>query len=254
MKCPSSAPLHIIHAHSVNSVLDAAATVDHYIDYAKDNDLNFVSLTEHGYAIGWHELVTKCKKAGVKSCCACEIYLMPRDDTVCVEGQKAIRFYHLTLLAKNEIGFKNLRTLCSRAWGPGRVVKSFGNSKPRVTFEDLALYSEGIICGSGCIEGPVAKHIIRGEKEEAYKNAAFLKEVFKDDLFVEIMPTVVDKNFAEETIEVENEQGVKYVFGLTDTVDTPDGRMTIKEAMEKNIKEIYDPMPKRAGNPETTDE
>lgn len=252
MTCPSSAPLHVIHAHSVNSVLDGAGSVDEYIAHVKDNGLNFLSLTEHGYNIGWYELVTKCEKANVKPCCACEIYLMPREDTVFIG--KPFKLYHLTLLAQNEIGFANLRRISNLSWGPGRVTTAYGHSKPRATFEDLEIYNEGIICGAGCIEGPVAKHVIRNEPDEAKKNMALLKAIFKDRLFIEVMPNVVNQDFEEEVIEVENICGKKYILGVSDTVMTSKGRVTIVEAMKQNITEISDPLPLRSKSEEFSDE
>ena len=252
MICPTQAPLHVIHAHSVWSVLDAAATVDEYINHVKENDLGFLSLTEHGYCIGWHDLVTKCHKHNIKPCCGCEVYLMPRSD-IDFDGQKPFKYYHLTLLAKNEIGHKNIRDLSSRAWGPDRITKAFGQPKPRTTFEDLSLYSEGVICGSGCIEGPISKHILRNEPREALKNAEILKDIYGDNLFMEVMPSSVDHDFCAELIEVEDEEGNKYSLLPDDTVETDQGRMTVSDAMGKNILDIRNPIPMRVGNHRMTE-
>lgn len=252
MRCPTSAPLHVLHAHSTMSVLDGASSIAEYVDYVKKQGLGALGLTEHGLVIGWHEQVTQCHEAGVKPICGCEIYLMPRNSYE-FKG-KPFKYYHLTLLAQNEVGFANLRDMASRSWGQDRIVKSFGNPKPRVTWEDLEMYSEGIICGSGCIEGPIAKSIIRGEVEEAHRNAAALKSIFGDRLFMEVMPHQVNRNYVEEAIEVEGENGRVYTFAATDTVDTPQGRMTILEAKQKGIREISDAIPERAINGPLSDD
>lgn len=252
MRPPTNKPIHILHAHSKWSVLDGAATVDEYVEYAKANGLGACANTEHGMVLGLHDLVTKCHKAGIKPICGNEIYLMPRPDYQ-FKG-KEYKYNHLTLWAQNEVGYKNLMAISSRSWGADRVTMAFGNPKPRVNWEDLDLYREGIICGSGCIEGPIAKPILRGEHQEAYKNAAILKDIFGDRLFFEVMPHLVDRNYHEEAVEVTNEAGRTFTFALSDTVDTPEGRMTVVDAMKKGVLEISDPVPARAGQGVFSDE
>ena len=88
--------------------------------------------------------------------------------------------------------------------------------------------------------------MLRGEVDEAIKNAAILNEVFGDRLYFEVMPHGVNRNYArKEVIKVSDNRGNEFSFLPTDTVETPSGRMSIVEAMNLKVDEIWDPIPNR---------
>lgn len=245
--CPTKSPIHILHAHTVYSTLDGASTIDEYIAYAKQNGLGACGICDHGYALGLHELVTKCGREGVKPITGIEFYLAPRKDYVFKE--KEYDYGHISLWAQNMQGYKSLINLASTSWLAGRVITRWGRPKPRITWEDIAAFSEGLICGSGCIEGPIAKPMLRGEVDEAVKNASILKEIFGDRLYFEVMPHAVCKDFhKDKLVSVKGEDGETYVFLESDTVETELGSITAKEACEKRVSEIWDPSPERFQN------
>lgn len=143
-------------------------------------------------------------------------------------------------------GYKNILALASKSWAPERVVKRYGKPKPRITWDDIATFNEGLLCGSGCIEGPIAKPLLRGETDEAVLNASVLNEIFGDRLYFEVMPHAVDRNYCkDQVITVRDMRGTTYSFLPTDTVETPEGRITIAEAMQRQVSEIWDPIPNR---------
>jgi DNA polymerase III alpha subunit len=243
--CPTDSPIHILHAHTVYSVLDGASTIDEYIAYAKDNGLGACGICDHGYALGLHELITKCNKEGIKPIAGIEFYLKPREDYV-FSGGKEYDYGHISLWAQNAEGYKSLVNLATISWMPGRVVTKFGKPKPRITWEDLATNSAGIICGSGCIEGPIAKPMLRGEVDEAVKNAGLLKDIFGDRLYFEVMPHAVNRDFHKDKIvSVKGEDGKTYIFLETDMLQTELGTMTAKEACEAKVSEIFSCNPER---------
>src|ERR1035437_10589193 len=100
--CPTSSPIHILHAHTVYSVLDGASTVDEYVKYSKDHGLGYCGICDHGYSLGLHDLITKCNKGNIIPLAGIEFYWKPRPDAVFIE--KPYDYGHLTLWAQNEIG------------------------------------------------------------------------------------------------------------------------------------------------------
>lgn len=244
MRPPTATPLQILHSHSTFSVLDGASTVEAYVLHAKEHGLTHCGLTDHGYALGLHDLAKQCAKHDITPINGVEFYTMPRAGYNFIG--KPYDYGHITLWAANAVGYKNLITLASRSWMPDRVIHKWGKPKPRITFEDMAAFSDGIICGSGCIEGPIAKPLLRGEMDEAILNANLLKDIYGDRLYFEVMPHAVDRNYsAEAVIKVKGMNGVEYAFAATDMVETPNGQMTAEEAMKARVTEIWSPSPVR---------
>ena len=119
-------------------------------------------MTDHGNLYGAVDFYLKCTAAGVKPIFGCEIYLAPfsMDEKKEVPGRK--RSTHLTLLAENETGWRNLVKLVAKGHLDGLYY-----GKPRVDRDVLRKYSEGIICLTGCISGPVNEWILQGSEEKA---------------------------------------------------------------------------------------
>jgi DNA-directed DNA polymerase III PolC len=198
-KSPTSKKLIPLHCHTVYSVLDGASDIDEYIGWCKRHELPGLAVTDHGWLIGAMDLIKKSKKADITPLPGCEFYLAPDQDYVF--GGKPYHYYHVTAWAINEIGYRNLLKLGSLSFKEGllyndgrkkseRVVSYFGGRqrKPRLTFDELLTYNEGIILGSGCLIGSLNKAFLSGENRGAERNLNRLLEVYRGRLFVEIMP------------------------------------------------------------------
>jgi DNA polymerase-3 subunit alpha len=174
-------------------MLDGAARVDDVVAAAAADGQPAIGITDHGNMYGILPFFKACKDHGVKPILGSELYMAHDsrfekpsrrgrvDDTGGdAEGGKKL-YYHLTALAENEVGYKNLIQLSSRAYMEGYYYK------PRVDWEILEEHSEGIIATTGCLGGHVLQHLMRGDEEAALKAAGRLQDIFgRDNLFVEI--------------------------------------------------------------------
>ncbi len=141
-----------------------------------------VAMTDHGNLYGAIEFFQSCKKAGVKPIFGCEIYLAPltMEDKKELVGRK--RATHMTLLAENDEGWKNLSKLVSKGHLEGLY-----HGKPRVDRSVLREFSKGIICLTGCISGPVNEWLRAGDEEKARETLAELVDIYgKENVYVEI--------------------------------------------------------------------
>jgi DNA polymerase-3 subunit alpha len=150
-----------LHNHSHYSLLDGLTKLDEMVNYAKEQGSPAVALTDHGSMYGAIEFYQKAKKAGIKPIIGVETYLAPGsrfDKNTREDG----RGYHLLLLAKNQTGYKNLIKLVSAAHLEGFYYK------PRVDWELLEKYHEGVIACTACLGGEIAR-LITGDKTEQAK-------------------------------------------------------------------------------------
>ena len=176
-------PLHI---HTEYSLLDGMIRVGDLVKYAAENELPGIAITDHGVmysAIEFYELAEKYK---INPLIGCEFYVHTGDLKERDPNNNPL--YHLILIAKNDKGYKNLIKLVSTAWCEGMYYK------PRINFNLLKEYSEGLICASACLGGEILQHFLKGEKEEAYSVAKKYKELFGDDYYIELQ----DHNLEEQ--------------------------------------------------------
>jgi DNA polymerase III alpha subunit len=243
MNAPTDQLILPLHVHSYNSLLDGASSPEEHVEFAKEKGMPAVAITDHGSLGAWFAQACSCKKHDILGIFGIEIYLIPRDGYEFNTNQKALNYFHLTLWALNLTGYRSLSALASKSWSQTH------KNRPLVKWEDLALHSEGVCCGSGCLLGPVAYPIIRGEKEEGVRALCRLREIFGPDrLFLEIMPHAVDRNYTgrdRELISVMGEDGVCYRFDPDDILETDCGPMTAKQAMTARVQEIYGAAPSR---------
>lgn len=200
-----------LHNHSHYSLLDAAATPERLIKAAKADGQTALALTDHGVMFGCFEFYKKAKSAGVKPIIGCEVYVAvnsrhDRDKVTDASGKKR-NYYHLVLLAKNETGYRNLLKLTSLSHTEGYYYK------PRIDFELLKQYHEGLIATSACLSGPINAPMLAGDTETAYANARFLKDVFGDDFYIELQDHGLpqDKHVLEFAPKLAKELGIKLV-------------------------------------------
>ena len=170
-----------LHTHSHYSLLDGLSKVEEMVALAKEYGMNAIGLTDHGNMYGAIDFYKTCKKAGIKPIIGVEAYLTPGSRHDKRPGIDTERF-HLTLLAKNEEGYKNLIRLVTISNLEGFYYK------PRIDKEVLRQYSKGLICLSGCFGGEFSRAIRRGDPEEAEKIAREHQEIFgAENYFLEIM-------------------------------------------------------------------
>jgi DNA polymerase-3 subunit alpha len=169
-----------LHTHSHYSLLDGFSKIDDLIKRASELGFPALALTDHGTLSGAIEFYKKAKKAGIKPIIGCEVYLAPRtrfDKTARIDSKS----YHLTLLAKDEKGYKNLIKLVTKGWLEGFYYK------PRIDKEILREYSEGLICLSGCPASEISKALLSQNYDLAKKLAFEYLDIFgQGNFYIEI--------------------------------------------------------------------
>lgn len=147
-----------LHVHSHYSLLDGLPKIDELVKKAKEYNMPAVALTDHGTMYGIIEFYQKCRKAGVKPIIGMEAYLSPKSRFDKTRDEE--KPYHLVLLAKNLQGYKNLLKLTSLAHLEGFYYK------PRIDWELVEKYHDGLIALTACLQGEVPKSIISGKSDE----------------------------------------------------------------------------------------
>lgn len=174
-----------LHCHSHYSLLDGASPIDGLIERAKNQGMNALALTDHGNLYGALDFYQTAKAAGINPILGYEAYIAPGSRFQKEVSKNDEASYHLTLLAQNQTGFKNLIKLASSAFLEGFY------RKPRIDKELLAAHSEGLICLSGCVSGEFSRSLLRSqnaepELQETAEIAAWFQKIFGDRYFVEI--------------------------------------------------------------------
>ena len=169
-----------LHTHSHYSLLDGLSKIPDMIKQCKKNGMNALAITDHGNMYGAIELYKEAHKAGIKPIIGVEAYIAERGRTDKEPGVDNKR-YHLTLLAKNKQGYKNLMHLVTLANLEGYYYK------PRMDKEILRLYSEGIICLSGCMGSQLSRSVLADNLEKADEIIKEHQEIFgKENYFLEV--------------------------------------------------------------------
>ncbi|MBI3792132.1 MAG: DNA polymerase III subunit alpha, partial [Gemmatimonadetes bacterium] len=170
-----------LHCHSEYSLLDGANRIDSLISRAKEFEQPAVAITDHGNLHAAWEFQEKAKKAGIKPIIGMEAYVAPGDRKLKARPAPGAKpYYHLVLLARDLVGYRNLVKLSSLAYTEGFYVR------PRVDRELLEKFSEGIIVSSACLAGEVASHLMGDRYAEAREAASWYAEVFKDRYYLEV--------------------------------------------------------------------
>ncbi len=211
-----------LHVHTQYSLLDGLNRTEKLFEKVKNSGMEAVAITDHGVLYGAPEFWKMSKDFDVKPIIGCEMYLAPTDMTLRsdVDG---IRYYHLLLIAKNDIGYKNLIKLVTKSHIDGMYYK------PRIDLDLLKKHSEGLICTSACLAGPLSRYIVRGEYDKAEWWLKELHGTFKDDFYLEIQRNGIR---CEDEID-------KALIAKLPISEQEDQLETLKQQVKVN-KKLYD--------------
>ncbi|HNX10903.1 MAG TPA: DNA polymerase III subunit alpha [bacterium] len=170
-----------LHNHTHYSLLDGLTKIDDVIAKAKEQGSPAVAITDHGSMYGVVEFYEKCTKAGIKPILGVETYLAP-NSRLDKNTREDARNFHLLLLAENNQGYQNLIKLVSLAHLEGYYYK------PRIDWEILTKYHEGIIACSACLAGEIPRLVAGQKMDKARERVKEYQDLFgKDNFFLEIM-------------------------------------------------------------------
>lgn len=170
-----------LHVHTEYSLLDGSNKIKEYVKRVKELGMDAAAITDHGVMYGCIDFYKEANANGIKPILGCEVYVAPnsRFDKEITGGED--RYYHLVLLAENNTGYSNLMKIVSKGFTEGYYYR------PRVDFEVLNKYHEGIIALSACLAGEVQRYISKGLMEEAKKAACKYRDCFgADNYFLEL--------------------------------------------------------------------
>lgn len=160
-----------LHNHTHYSLLDGLTKIDELVKRAKDQGSPAVAITDHGNMYGVIEFYQTCKKEGIKPIIGSEVYLA-KNSRFDKATRDDARSYHLVLLAKNNVGYHNLIKLVSKGHLEGFYYK------PRIDWELLKEYSEGLIASSACLGGEIPNLILSGKLDKAKERILEYNELF----------------------------------------------------------------------------
>ena len=197
-----------LHVHTEYSLLDGSNKIKEYVARVKELGMNSAAITDHGVMFGCIDFYKAAKEAGIKPILGCEVYVAPgsRFDRETVKGED--RYYHLVLLAENDLGYSNLTKIVSKGYVDGFYYK------PRVDMEILQQYHEGIIALSACLAGEVPRYLVRNFYEEGKKAALRYQEIFgKGNFFLELQDHGIPEQrlVNQQLMRMSQETGIELV-------------------------------------------
>ena len=195
-----------LHVHTEYSLLDGSSKIKELLPRAKELGMDSLAITDHGVMYGDMELYELARDMGVKPLMGCEFYV--HDGDITEHDKNNNPCYHLVLIAKNNTGYANIIKLTSIAWCKGRYVK------PRINWELLEKYHEGLICCSACLGGEVLQHLLKNDYEAAKAIAKKYKDLFGEDYYIELQDHGLDeqKRTNPDLIKIAQELGIEMVI------------------------------------------
>ena len=197
-----------LHTHTEYSLLDGSNKIKNYVNRVKELGMNAAAITDHGVMYGVVDFYKACKDAGINPVIGCEIYVAPnsRFDRELSHGDD--KYYHLVLLAENNKGYENLMKIVSIGFTEGYYYR------PRVDFETLEKYHEGLIALSACLAGEIPRYLVRGFYEEAKKTALKYRDCFgPDNFFLELQDHGIpdQRRVNNDLLRMSQETGIELV-------------------------------------------
>ncbi len=196
-----------LHVHTEYSLLDGSNRIKDLIQRVKELGMNSVAITDHGVMYGVVEFYKEAVKNDIKPILGCEIYTAKRSMKDKQPGLDS-DYGHLVLLAKNQTGYKNLMKIVSLGFTEGFYYK------PRVDYQTLEKYSEGIIALSACLSGDIPSAILSNDYERAAELAKKLNSIFgQDNFYLELQHNgISDQNLVnQQLIRLSRELGIPLV-------------------------------------------
>jgi len=213
-----------LHVHTEYSLLDGISRIvdnsggfGDLIKTAQANSMRALAITDHGNMFGVPEFYLTCKKAKIKPVLGCEFYVA-QGASAETKTPDARKSSHLTILAKNDIGFGNITRLASFAYTKGFYYR------PRIDINTLTGYREGLVVLSGCLKGELPSSILAGDFDGALAYAKKMKDLFGEDFYIELMDAGLaeQKKIIPSLVEIARRLDLK-------TVATNDVHYSVKE-------------------------
>ncbi len=194
-----------LHVHSEYSLLDGANRIDQLVAKAKEFSMPAVALTDHGNLFGAIWFYEECRKRNIKPIIGMEGYFTTSSRFT---RDKRSKIYHILLLAASEVGFRNIIKISSKAFTEGYYYK------PRLDFDLLEKYNEGIICLSACLQGVLQQNIVSKRIDEAKREIKRFLDIFgRERFFIELMDhgLAVQKEVNEVLYSLAKQFGIRVV-------------------------------------------
>ena len=192
-----------LHLHTEYSLLDGAAKVDDLVDHLVKNNINACAITDHGNMYASLYFAEECVKKGIKYIIGCELYAVDNH----LEKRPG-KNEHIVLLAKNKTGYKNIVKLDSLSY-----IDGYYGGKPRISYDLIKQYSEGVICLSACLAGRLPQLLLRGDYDGAKAWAQEMKDVFGEDFYIELQDHGIaeQKQIIPDLIKIARELNIQLV-------------------------------------------
>ena len=200
-----------LHNHSHHSLLDGLTKIPGLVSTVKDMGMKAVAITDHGTMSGVIEFYKEATEGGIKPIIGMEAYVAARSRHDRDPSKDKAR-YHLIILAMNDIGYKNLMKLSSKANLEGMYYK------PRIDHDLLEEYNEGLIILSACASGEIGENLRVDNYEEAKRIASWYKSVFGDRYYLELQDHGHPECPAKWDVQVEIN---KHLERLSEDLDIP---------------------------------
>ena len=200
-------PFAHLHCHTHYSLLDGMTKIPDLVKSTKAMGMNAVAITDHGNLYGAREFYSECRAADLNPVLGMEAYIAPRSRFERGASRMKEASFHLTLLAMNATGFKNLVRLSSRAYLEGFYYR------PRIDKELLTEFNEGLICLSGCVAGEMSQLLLGDRMTEAADLCGWYAKLFGDRYYMEIQDSGLDiqKQCGAATVDLANKVGLPLV-------------------------------------------
>ena len=226
-----------LHVHTEFSLLDGSSKIKEITKRAKELGMDSLAITDHGVMYGAIDFYRTALANGIKPIIGCEVYVAPgsRFDKEANAGED--RYYHLILLAENNKGYANLCKIVSKGFVDGFYYK------PRVDYEVLREFHEGIICLSACLAGEVQRFLARGDYQAGKEAALRYLDIFgKDNYFLELQDHGIpeQKTVNQQLLRLSDELGVDLVctndvhYTYADDVEAHDILLCIQTGKKKS--------------------
>lgn len=197
-----------LHLHTQYSLLDGANKLPDILNTAKERDQNAIAMTDHGNLHGAIEFYSEAKKIGIKPIIGCELYVTPgsRFDKK-MERHGGEGTNHLTVLAANNEGYRNLCALSTLGYREGFYFK------PRVDHELLSRFNEGLIVLSGCLASELSQCVLEDDLKGANKLLDYYLKTFGDRFYLEVQPHMIpeQQKLNKFCIETGKDRGIPIV-------------------------------------------